>query len=118
MADGKGGSGAAGDGRGRRGGTRGVADGGWLSRLDGQKERKRGVAQPARPLRGWWTKLEERGVGVGFLAWHRGIDTRRWEPAPPTPPTPYVIAPRTTVTHPPRSAQLLSDSTLLPLSPR
>lgn len=48
----KGGSGATGDGRGRRGGTRGVADGGWLSRLDGQKERKRGLAQPARPLGG------------------------------------------------------------------
>lgn len=74
MADEKGGSsGAAGDGRGRRSGTRGVADGGWLSRLDGQKERKRELVQPARPL-GGWTKLEE-SVGVGFLAWHRGIDT-------------------------------------------
>lgn len=61
---------------GRRGGTRGVADGGWLGRLDGQKERKRGLAQPARPpLARGWTKPEERGVGVGFLAWHRGIDT-------------------------------------------
>lgn len=32
---------------GRRGGTGGVADGRWLGRLDGQKERKRGLAQPA-----------------------------------------------------------------------
>lgn len=33
-------------------GTRGVADGRWLGRLDGQKERKRGLAQPARSLGG------------------------------------------------------------------
>lgn len=32
---------------GRRGGTRGVADGRWLGRLDGQKERKRGLAGSA-----------------------------------------------------------------------
>lgn len=44
--------GSSGDGRGRRGGLRGVADGGWLSRLDGQKERKRGLVEPARPLGG------------------------------------------------------------------
>lgn len=37
---------------GRRGGTRGVADGRWLGRLDGQKERKRGLVQPARSLGG------------------------------------------------------------------
>lgn len=37
---------------GRRGGTRGVADGRWLGRLDGQKERKRGLVQPARLLGG------------------------------------------------------------------
>lgn len=117
MADGKGGSGAAGDGRGRRGGTRGVADGGWLSRLDGRREKERGgSAGTAAP----GVVDEVRGKGRG--GWFPCLASRNryapWEPAPPTPPTPYVIAPRTTVTHPPRSAQLLSDSTLLPLSPR
>jgi len=41
---------------------------GWAER---EKER---AGSAGMVVRGW-TKLEERGVGVGFLAWHRGIDT-------------------------------------------
>lgn len=55
----------------RRGGTRGAADGGPTGWAEREKERAGSAGTAARG----WTKPEERGVGVGFLAWHRGIDT-------------------------------------------
>lgn len=69
---------AAGDGRGRRSGTRGIADGGWLSRLDGQKERKRELVQPARPLGGGRSWRKAWGL-VSLPGIEESI--RRWEPS-------------------------------------
>jgi len=82
--------------------------GGWLGRLDGQKERKRGLAQPARPLGGRGDGgrgggRSRRGKGRG--GWFPCLASRNryagGSPAPPTPPTPYVIAAQRPANPPP-----------------